>query len=171
LIKLKMIKTKRLTLSEFTINDWLFIIELLNTAGWLQYIGDRNVHIEEQAKAYLANGPIKSYADFGFGLMKAQLTTTGQSIGMCGLLKRETLPHPDIGFAFLPEFASQGYAFEAASAVVQHTQASVIQEILAIVQPDNANSIRLLKKLQFQFVKDFSFQDKAEVLALYRLLT
>jgi RimJ/RimL family protein N-acetyltransferase len=130
-----MLQTIRLTISQFSLIDWPFIIELLNSPGWLQFIGDRNVHNEEQAKAYLTNGPIKSYADFGFGLMNVKSKATGQSIGMCGLLKRVTLEHPDIGFAFLPDVAGQGYAFEAAMAILQNAQQELsIQEIYAIVQ-------------------------------------
>jgi RimJ/RimL family protein N-acetyltransferase len=164
------IYTSRLIISRFDLADWPFILELLNTPGWLQFIGDRNVHTEEQAKAYLTNGPIKSYADFGFGLMNVKSQATGQSIGMCGLLKRDTLQHPDIGFAFLPEVAGQGYAFEAATAIIQNAQQDLsIQEICAIVQPDNERSISLLQKLQFQLMKEFSFPDKTEVLELYSL--
>jgi [ribosomal protein S5]-alanine N-acetyltransferase len=164
------ISTPRLIISRFDLTDWPFILKLLNTPGWLQFIGDRNVHNEEQAKAYLTNGPIKSYADFGFGLMNVKSRATGQSIGMCGLLKRDTLQHPDIGFAFLPEEVGQGYALEAATAIIQNVQQNLsTQEICAIVQPDNERSISLLKKLQFQFVKEFSFPDKTEVLALYSL--
>jgi ribosomal-protein-alanine N-acetyltransferase len=164
------IYTPRLIISRFDLADWPFILALLNTPGWLQFIGDRNVHNEEQAKAYLSNGPIKSYVNFGFGLMNVKSIATGQSIGMCGLLKRDTLQHPDIGFAFLPEVAGQGYALEAANAILQSAQQiSSIQEIYAIVQPNNERSISLLKKLHFQFVKEFSLPDKTEVLALYSL--
>ena len=165
-----MLQTTRLNIAPFTLADWPFIIELLNTPGWLQFIGDRNVHMEEQAKAYLTNGPLKSYADFGFGLMHVKLRATNQSIGMCGLLKRETLPHPDLGFAFMPEFCGKGYAQEAAQAVLHEARTKLgIQKICAIVQPDNERSILLLKKLQFLFVNEFSFPEKTEVLALYEL--
>lgn len=165
-----MLQTTRLIISPFTLTDWPFIVELLNTPGWLQFIGDRNVHNEEQAKAYLTTGPIKSYAEFGYGLMKVQLKTTGQSIGMCGLLKRDTLEHPDIGFAFLPEFFGQGHAYEAVAATIKRMQESLkVQKIYALVQSDNERSILLLKKLSFTLKGNFSFPDKTEVLMLYAL--
>ena len=163
-----MLQTSRLTVTFFTLSDWPFIIELLNTPGWLQFIGDRNVRNEQQAQAYLTSGPIQSYREFGFGLMKVSLTETGQPIGMCGLLKRETLEQPDIGFAFLPDFAGHGYAFEAASAIIMHAQKSLhAEEIYAIVQSDNKRSISLLEKLHFEFKEHFSFPNKPEVLLLY----
>jgi ribosomal-protein-alanine N-acetyltransferase len=167
-----MLKTSRLTLSQLTLSDYPFIIVLLNTPGWLQFIGDRNVHNEEQAKAYLTNGPIKSYNEFGFGLMKVSLTGTNQPMGLCGLLKREALPHPDLGFAFLPQFNGQGFALEAATAIVQHVRNELgVQTILAIVQPDNTRSIQLLEKLKFQYERDFSFPGSTENLSVYNSLS
>ncbi len=164
-----MIKTSRLTLSRLTLSDCSFIIELLNTPGWLQYIGDRNVRTTVQAEAYLTNGPIKSYNEFGFGLMKVSLTETNQPIGMCGLLKREALPNPDLGFAFLPQFNGQGFALEAATAMVQHARNKFnIQTILAITLPNNAPSIQLLEKLMFQYESDFTLPGGTEKLWLYK---
>jgi ribosomal-protein-alanine N-acetyltransferase len=163
-----MIQTPRLTIAQLSWSDWPFILELLNTPGWLQYIGDRNVHNEEQAKAYLTHGPIKSYHEFGFGLMKVSLTETQQPIGMCGLLKREALPHPDLGFAFLPQFNGQGFALESATAIVQHVRNALgVQIILAIVQPNNARSIQLLEKLKFQHERDINLPGSTEKLRLY----
>jgi RimJ/RimL family protein N-acetyltransferase len=163
-----MLETSRLTLCRLALNDCPFIIDLLNTPGWLQFIGDRNVHNEEQAQVYLTKGPIKSYKEFGFGLMKVSLTETNQSIGMCGLLKREALPYPDLGFAFLPQFNGQGFALEAAKTIVQHAREELsIQTILAITLPINTRSIQLLEKLKFQYERDFSLPGNAEKLCVY----
>src|SRR5690348_11717563 len=98
----KILETERLVLREFDLDDTPFIIELLNSPGWLKYIGDRHVKTDDDAKRYLQNGPMKSYADNGFGLCMVMLTD-GTPVGMCGIINRADLEHPDIGFAFLPE--------------------------------------------------------------------
>src|SRR5688572_2577541 len=108
-------ETQRLTIREFTGSDAAFIVALLNSAGWLRYIGDRQVRNEKDALNYLENGPLKSYKTHKFGLWKVELKTTGQPVGMCGFLKRDSLSFPDIGFAFLPEFSGYGYAYESAT--------------------------------------------------------
>jgi RimJ/RimL family protein N-acetyltransferase len=168
-LKFKMIQTSRLILTELTHSDYSFIVDLLNSPGWLQYIGDRNVHTREQAEGYLINGPIKSYKEFGYGLMKVSLLDTHQPIGICGLLKRETLPHPDLGFAFLPQYNGQGFAMEAANVIVQHVRKKLgVQTILAVTLPDNQRSIQLLEKLRFQYESDFSFPGNSEKLSLYK---
>jgi [ribosomal protein S5]-alanine N-acetyltransferase len=101
--------------------------------------------------------------------MKVSLTETNQPIGMCGLLKREALPNPDLGFAFLPLFNGQGFALEAATATVQHGRNKLnIQTILAITLPNNAPSIQLLEKLKFQYESDFSLPVDTEKLWLYK---
>lgn len=162
------LETERLRLREFTLADTGFILELLNTPGWLQFIGDRNVRTEEQAAAYLQNGPLKSYAENGFGLLLAEKKDGATPIGMCGILKRDTLDTPDIGFAFLPRFNGQGYAFEVASALLAHAKAHLgMPTISAITLPHNARSIRLLERLGFTFIKPFCFPYSQEELLLY----
>ena len=92
-----------------------------------------------------------SYARHGFGLCAVELAG-GATIGICGLLRRDELPGPDIGFAFLPQYWSQGYAYESASAVIADARVRLgLQTLLAIVSPGNAPSIRLLERLGFQF--------------------
>jgi RimJ/RimL family protein N-acetyltransferase len=160
--------TERLRLRELTCEDAGFILELLNTPGWLQYIGDRNVRTKEQAEAYLQNGPVKSYKEHGFGLWLVEATEDGAPIGLCGILKREHLEHPDIGFAFLPAYNGKGYALEAAGATLSHAREVFgIAKVLAIVLPANAASIRLLEKLGLTFVKTFTFPDGKDELFLY----
>ena len=163
------LQTEHLLLRQFTLNDTAFIIELLNTEGWIKYIGDRNVKTEEQAKQYLTNGPLKSYAANGFGLCLVALKD-GTPAGMCGLIKRDYLPHPDIGYAFLPQYTGCGYAFEIANAVLQHTFTELKKEkILAITLPENTNSIRLLQKLGLKFEETFVDSTSNETLAMYGL--
>lgn len=161
------LQTERLTLRQFTLEDTAFIIELLNSPGWLEFIGDRNVKTKEQAENYLRNGPIKSYERNGFGLSMVE-TKDGIPIGMCGIIKRDNLEHPDIGFAFLPEYASQGYGYEIASAVLTYAKNYLkLPTILAITLPNNTKSIKLLEKIGFMFVKSFRADPSDEELLLY----
>jgi len=148
------IKTERLTLRQFTLNDADFILKLLNEPSFIQNIGDRGVRRQSDAKKYLENGPMSSYAKNGFGLLAVTLNDTGQSIGMCGLIKREALEDVDIGYAFLPKFWSKGYALESAQAVMKYAAEVVrLKRVVAIVDPNNAGSIRLLEKIGMIFEK------------------
>ncbi len=162
------LETERLFLREFTENDTTFIIELLNSKGWLEYIGDRNIKTDEQAKEYLIKGPIKSYEVNGFGLSAVELKKEKQLIGMCGIIKRDNLEHPDIGFAFLPQFMSKGYAFEIAKATLKFAKNNLkLETILAITVPGNKPSVKLLEKIGLKFCKTFSFQNDNEELMLF----
>jgi [ribosomal protein S5]-alanine N-acetyltransferase len=148
-------ETERLILREFNFEDTAFIVNLLNTEGWLRFIGDRGVKTPEDAERYLQNGPMKSYEINGFGLWRVSLKTDDTPIGMCGLLKRDTLEHIDIGFAQLPEFAGQGYAFEAANTVMQMAKNQMnIDHIVAITDVDNEKSIALLGKIGMRLEKE-----------------
>ncbi|MFD2247403.1 GNAT family N-acetyltransferase [Pontibacter ruber] len=163
-----LLETERLRLREFTLADTAFIVELLNTPGWLQFIGDRNVRTDEQAVNYLQNGPLKSYADNGYGLSLVEKIDDSKAIGMCGILRRETLEHPDIGFAFLPEYNGKGYAYEIASATLTYAKDKLhIPKVSAITVPDNARSIQLLEKLGLAFVKPIRLPHSEEDLLLY----
>src|SRR5205809_1402527 len=103
------LETDRLQLRLLSVDDAEFILRLLNEPSFIQNIGDRGVRTLDDARAYITNGPIASYEKHGFGLLLVQLKTTGTPIGICGLLKRDALPEPDIGYALLPEFWSNGY--------------------------------------------------------------
>src|SRR5678815_2385373 len=145
------LQTHRLQLRQFNVDDWEFIIRLLNSDGWLKYIGDRNVKTKEQAENYLKKGPLKNYEQNGFGLSMVE-TRNGKPVGMCGLIKRDYLEHPDIGFALLPEYSSMGYGFEIASALLVHARNDLsMTTILAITVPNNVKSIGLLEKMGLRF--------------------
>lgn len=163
-----MLETERLLLREFTTGDTAFILELVNSAGWLQYIGDRNIKSVEQAKAYLENGPIKNYRENGFGLCLVERKDDAKAIGMCGLLKREYLDTPDMGFAFLPEFNGNGYAYEIAIATVAYAKNKLkISTVSAITMANNEKSIKLLEKMGFSFKKTIFLPTGKEELQLY----
>jgi [ribosomal protein S5]-alanine N-acetyltransferase len=146
------IETERLILRKFTVDDASFILGLLNTPSWLRFIGDRNVHSVEEAKQFLLNGYLKSYQTHGFGFYVAVEKSTQNPIGMCGLVKRNTLEDVDIGFAFMPEFMGKGYGFEAASTTLNYAENVLkLEKIIAIVDPENVVSIALIKKIGLQF--------------------
>jgi RimJ/RimL family protein N-acetyltransferase len=162
------LETDRLRLREFTLDDIPFIVELVNSEGWLKYIGDRNIKTHEQAKNYLENGPLKSYQVNGYGLCLVETKEDQKAIGMCGILKRDTLDSPDIGFAFLPNFSGKGYAFEMALATLNYAKENLrITSVAAITMIDNVRSIKLLTKLGFGQYKKFRFPDTTEELLLY----
>ncbi|MGI8733637.1 MAG: GNAT family N-acetyltransferase [Pyrinomonadaceae bacterium] len=142
------LETERLALREITTDDAPFLLQLLNEPSFISNIGDRNVRNNEDACRYALNGPVASYAQHGFGLYLVELKEPLTAIGICGLVKRESLPDADIGFAFLPTFWRKGYAVESALAV-KHYAFNVLglPRILAIVNPQNAGSIRVLEKI------------------------
>lgn len=135
-----------------TLDDAEFILRLLNEPSFLQNIGDRKVRTIEDAVNYIENGPRASYERFGFGLFLVEEKETGMPTGMCGLLKRDTLADPDIGFAFVPEYWSNGYGLESATAVLEWARNKFgFDRVAAITSPDNSRSIRLLEKMGFEF--------------------
>jgi RimJ/RimL family protein N-acetyltransferase len=146
------LETERLSLRQLTNDDSLFILELLNEPSFIQNIGDRNVRTIEDARAYILNGPVTSYEKNGFGLYLVVLKETNDSIGMCGLIKRDGLEDVDIGYALLPKFWSKGYAVEAARAVKEYAKDVIgLKRLVAIVDPANEGSIRVLEKIGLRY--------------------
>ena len=152
LLSVGVLETPRLVIRRMSTDDAPFILELLNDPSFIRYIGDKGVRTLEDARAYITSGPLASYAKFGYGLYLVELRETAESIGICGILKRDTLPNPDLGFAFLPRFWSKGFARESAAAVLAYARdVFVLERIAAITSPDNAPSIALLEKPGFVF--------------------
>ncbi|WLT33452.1 GNAT family N-acetyltransferase [Geothrix sp. PMB-07] len=162
------LSTERLLIRPFTLEDAPFILRLLNEPSFIDNIADKGVRTLAQAEAYLTDGPLASYATHGHGLWMVQHGTTGKPMGMCGLIKRDSLPEVDLGYAFCPEFWGLGYAREAAEACLAWGRDDKgLQSVLAIVSPGNAGSIRLLEALRFQFQKTMELTPGDEV-AVYR---
>lgn len=148
------IQTERLTLRQLNSNDVEFVVELLNEPSFIQNIGDRGVRTLADAEKYLENGPLASYTRNGFGLLAVTLKETEETIGMCGLIKRDTLEDVDIGYALLPRFWSKGYALEAVQGTMKFAKEVVgLKRVVAIVDPANTGSIRVLEKLGMTFKK------------------
>lgn len=162
------IETARLILRKFTLDDAGFMLELLNTPAWLRFIGDRNVRTLEEAKQYLLGGNIRSYQEHGFGFYVVVVKETNQSIGTCGIKKREGLDDVDIGFGFLPQFMGKAYGYEAASATLNYALNDLkIKRIVAIVDPENTASISLIKKIGLVFEKMAQLSPKDIELMLF----
>ena len=160
-------ETNRLFISKITLKDAPFFLKLLNSPGWLKYIGDRKIRSVKDAKTYLQNGTLKSYANFGFGFYKLQLKENKDiSIGICGLIKREQLDDVDIGFALLPEFEDKGFGYEASVPILDLAKHKFgLEKIVAITLPNNKNSIKLLEKLGLTYHKTITpFEDGEELL-------
>lgn len=160
---MKVLETDRLILRWLTPDDAAFILELLNEPAWIRYIGDKSVHTLEDAKNYILTGPMKMYSQFGFGLFLVERKEGSSPIGMCGLIKRDTLDNVDIGFAFLSRYQTQGYGFESASATLKYGHEQLdMERILAITSLDNHASSRLLEKIGMKY-EGTIFLDKEEL--------
>jgi RimJ/RimL family protein N-acetyltransferase len=167
---LEFLETERLRLRPFSENDAGFILELLNEPSFIQNIGDRKVRTLEGAKAYISNTAIASYTKNGFGLYLVELKETGEAMGMCGLIRRNTLSDVDIGYAFLPKYWSKGYALESALAMKQYAREVIgLKRLVAIVDPNNTSSIRLLEKLEMKFEKMVRLAEDDIELKLYSI--
>ncbi|MFL6617760.1 MAG: GNAT family N-acetyltransferase [Povalibacter sp.] len=146
------LQTSRLVLCKLTIEDAAFMVRLLNDPSFIKNIGDKGVRTVADAERWLRDSHLASYQKHGFGHYRVELKSTGVAIGMCGLIKREALGEIDVGFALLPEYCSQGYATEAASAVMEYGRRELgIQRIVGFVSPGNQGSIRVLEKLGLRF--------------------
>ena len=162
------LETERLTLRRLSLDDAAFILELLNDPSFLRFIGDKGVRNLEDARQYILKGPIDSYQQKGFGIYLVALKAANVPIGMCGLVKRDALEDADIGFAFLPEFRSRGYAFEAAAAVKDYGLSVLgLQRLLAITNKDNEGSIRVLEKIGMKFERMIRLTSDSPEIRLY----
>ena len=151
-----------------TIDDAAFLIRQLTQPSWLQYIGDRGVRSAEHAERYIQSRTLEQYRTLGYGMNLVQLKSTGDPIGVCGLVKRESLPHPDLGFALLEDYWGKGYAVEAAAAVMEHARRVLgIPHLLAITTTTNERSGNVLTKLGFRLENDAYLTPEGERLKLY----
>ncbi|MFN8455927.1 MAG: GNAT family N-acetyltransferase [Anaerolineae bacterium] len=167
---MKVCETERLNLRWISTDDAEFILGLLNEPSWLRFIGDRGVRTLEDARNYILNGPVAMYDRLGFGLYLVELKASGLPLGMCGLLKRDFLDDVDIGFAFRPPYWGQGYAYEAAAAVLAYgTETLGLPRLVAITSLDNHRSARLLEKLGLRFERLIRYPDGDEDIRLFAI--
>ncbi len=160
--------TARLELRELAAHDAPFILELLNEDGFLRFIGDKGVRTLADAREYISMGPGGSYRRHGFGLYITCLRHDGTPVGICGLVKRETLADVDIGFAFLQRHWSKGYAAEAAAAVFAHARDALgLRRVVAITAPDNHGSMAVLSKIGLEFERTITLGEGGPPLNLF----
>jgi [ribosomal protein S5]-alanine N-acetyltransferase len=161
------ITTARLCLSTISINDAAFYLQLLNEPSWHQFIGDRGIRTLEEAQAAIINGPVDMQNRLGFSLYIVKLSDTGTPIGLCGLLKRDYLEDADLGYAFLPQYWGQGFAHEAANAVVKYAKDELkMTRLFATTDLDNKTSMQLLSKLGFTLIKTLSLHKELKLFSL-----
>ena len=155
------LSTDRLLINEITLDDAEFILELMNDKDWIKNIGDRGIRTIEQAQEYILTRFIKTYAESDLGFYGLVLKNSNQIIGVAGLIDRDGIDHVDIGYGILPEFRGKGYAFEATKAVYDYGYKDLkLDKIVAIVNPDNPSSIKLLSKLGLEFEKMIRLPDE-----------
>ncbi|MCA1566364.1 MAG: GNAT family N-acetyltransferase [Acidobacteria bacterium] len=165
---MNVLETERLNLRPLDAGDAAFILELLNGEAFLHNIGDKGVRTVEDAVRYILEGPVDSYTQHGFGLWLVELKEAGTPAGICGLVKRDTLPDADIGYAFLPRFWSRGYACESAAAVLSYASNALgLRRVLAITNPDNTGSIKVLEKIGLRFDRLVRLSDDAPEIMLF----
>lgn len=165
---MKILETERTILREVIAEDAEFILDLLNQPSFIKFIGDRNVRIIDEARDYIESRFANSYRQFGFGMWAVELKEPATLIGLCGFVRRDSLPDADIGFAFLPQFEKKGYAFESAAAAMKYaSEVLKLPRVLAITSKDNFSSQKLLGKIGLKFERLISLPADSEELKLF----
>lgn len=162
------IETKRLTLRLLTHQDGAMILALLNEPAFIENIGDKGVRNLQDAKQYIDNGPLMQLSQFGFCLLCVVQKSSNKPIGLCGLIKRDGIEHPEIGYALLENYRGKGFALEAAQGVISALKTNPnIAIIQAICNPHNSRSIALLTKLGFARLALISLPEQTERVLLF----
>jgi RimJ/RimL family protein N-acetyltransferase len=165
---LTVIETERLALRRATLADAPFLLRLWNDPTYYAFIGDRGIRTLEQAEAAIQDRLLASYARNGFGLYLVTLKATGELLGMAGLIRRPGLDDVDVGYAFLPPYWGQGYAYEAAAAALAYGRDTLqLPRVVAIVDPGNARSIHVLEKLGLRYEKMITLPGETTELKLF----
>ncbi|KAA3656004.1 MAG: N-acetyltransferase [Chloroflexi bacterium] len=162
------LETERLRLREMSTSDAKFMLALLNEPAFIKNIGDKGVRNLEDAKHYILEGPAASYEQNGFGLYLVELKVSHTPIGMCGLVNRDSLDDVDVGYAFMPDFWSKGYAVESAAAIMTYGKDTLeLDRIVGITASDNAGSIKVLKKIGLTFDRMITLPGDDEEIMLF----
>ena len=162
------LETPRLVMRRLVPDDAAFFFALVTDPAWIRYIGNKNLKNVEAARRSLIDGPIAMYERTGHGLLRVDRREDGAPLGICGLIKRDTLPDVDIGFAFLPQHRGHGYAAESAREAMRHAREDLrLRRLVAIASPENADSLRLLERLGLRRERTFSMPGETRMTALY----
>jgi [ribosomal protein S5]-alanine N-acetyltransferase len=164
-------ESKRVYLREFKKEDGEFIFQLVNMPSWIAYIGDRNIRSIQDAENYIEERLESSYKKNGYGLYAVVEKNEKEVIGMCGLVKRDYLPQPDIGFAMMESFQNMGYGRESAEIILKISREVFhLNKIYAIITPNNDRSINLVNKLNFTYEQTKTQEDTTELLVYSKTL-
>ncbi len=164
------LETERVRIRALTIIDAGFMLQLMNTPSWIKNIGSRNVNDKTTASNYIANNIINSYNINGFGLFLVNLKKDNQPAGICGIVKREGLTIPDLGFAMLPNYEGKGFATEASKAVISYAEKNLgISTLAGITKQENIASIRVLEKVGMQFQEMIQLPQNPDLFCLYSM--
>lgn len=146
------IETARLNLRPVTTDDAAFVLRVLNDPGYVENIADRGVRTLEQAREYMKTAAVFAYDDRGLGFNIVEVRETGEAVGICGLVKRDTLDDVDVGYALLETYAGRGYAREAAAGTLAHALGRLgLGRVVAITAPGNTGSRRVLEVIGMRF--------------------
>ncbi len=164
------VDTERLELRWLTLDDAPMMLAVWNDPAFMQFVGDRGVRTLEEAQLSLQTGPMNLYVEHGYGPFRVIRRIDGASMGICGLFRRDGLDEPDIGFALLPEYCGEGFAYEASIAVLDHAREVLdLPRVTAIVSPENSASIRLLEKLGLHYDKLMRLPGDDKDVSLYSI--
>lgn len=161
-------ETERLRLRWVTLDDAQFMFDLVNDPDWLRFVGDRNIHDLDASRKFITSSFLASYAKNGFGLFLTEQRADGLAVGINGIVKRDGLAGPDVGFALLPAYRGLGYAHEAGVASLDFArQVLGLRSILAITDKDNASSGKVLNGLGLHFKEMVTLPGQDKELRLF----
>ena len=162
--------TQRLELRWLTLDDTPLLLAIWNDPAFVRHVADRGIRTLQQARAAVEAGPLRLYAEYGYGPFRIRRRADGEDMGICGLFRRDVLDDPDIGFAILPDYCGQGYGFEASVAVLEHARDVLeLPRVTAIVSPHNAASIGLLEKLGMRYERPIRMPGDDHDVRLYSI--
>lgn len=162
------VETDRLALRRLTLDDADLMLAIWNDPAFVRHVGDRGIRTLDEARAAMLSGAMQLYETYGYGPYRVALKQDDTAIGICGLFRRDGLDEPDLGYAMLPEWCGQGYAYEAARAVIDHARAAFgLERLIAIISPGNSASIGLIEKLGLRFERMHRMPDDAEDVCIY----
>ena len=148
-----LLDTTRLRLRTLAPDDAAFYLALVNEPAFIDAIGDRGIRTVTAARCAIVDGPMAMQRALGHSLCLVERKHDGTPIGMCGLIKRDTLPEVDLGYAIMAYYSGQGYATEAAAGVLAHAASLGIRRVLAITSAGNTGSNAVLRKIGMRFEK------------------
>ncbi|GGC71646.1 GNAT family N-acetyltransferase [Undibacterium terreum] len=162
------LETERLRLRTISVDDAAFYLELTNDPAWIKNIGDKGLRTVDEARESLLNGPIEMQQRLGFSLYAVERKEDHTALGLCGLIKRDSLEDVDMGYAFLPQFRGKGYAREAAAGVLKYGKDNLnLKRLAAITSPENSDSYLLLEELGFKLDKILVLKGETRQTKLY----